>query len=194
MNDQDDAGARLFCSCRGVTVTSVAEPWLYEGPCFDAATDAKHDSPIAMSDAKPAARDASTDGPPPEQIVVGDSGWKWNVACPASVADFCAGSGLGNEPICVDSWGQASKPMSWCSIGASGVTLYGYCNGYYVVGVEGADPRDRFSDLQYFYDFDTGALVHVDSNAIPSFTKCVAGESGSVFSLFGCNYGIVKCP
>jgi hypothetical protein len=180
-----DAGAVQRCTCTGETTSSIGpsrQPWAYLGACQDGETDAKPDVP-----------DASTDAPP-EQIVVGDSGWQWNVACPGSVADLCLDGGQPGSPICVAEWAQASQPSTWCALGASHVAPEAYCNGYYVVSVYGADPQDRSAGIYYFYDVNTGALVHVDSNAIPSFTKCVAGESGSRFDTFGCNYGWVDCP
>jgi hypothetical protein len=140
------------------------------------------------------ARDGSTqvEANPPTTpdgaVIVGsDGGWKWNVSCPQTIDEFCDDTASTTTP-CIKKWSDASLPATWCSQGLA-PTMIGYCHGYWAVSVF---PESKFTT--FYYDVGTGNLVHVDSNAIPSFTQCIAGVSGSRFDIFGCDYGEVACP
>lgn len=150
------------------------------------------------SGAKDAGDEPPVSGAPvacPSDIVVGQNGWRFEVACPTSVAHFCAQSASGAAP-CILDWSDASRKEAWCS--KPGVTAFVYipaCKGFNAVSVFGDTPVGSEHQLfnTYYYDLQSGDLVHVDSNAIPSFSQCVAGECGSVYDIFFCESEFAEC-
>jgi hypothetical protein len=137
------------------------------------------------NDQPPPVVDAGSDG---RYDIVVINGWQWDVNCPLSIDEFCAQQDIAGAR-CIRKWSDAMVRTNWCGGGIDFVGVLGECHGYLVAEALGSG-----AFFTYYYDATTGDLVHVDSDAIPSFTKCVAGVSGSRFDVFGCGPGGSSCP
>lgn len=125
-------------------------------------------------------------------IVVGENGWRWNLDCPRTLAEYCALDGA----VCLTNWDEGSSVDDWCAhSNVTALSLAANCNGYDQVSVFGVDAIGGASEMfnVYYYDLTTKQLVHVDSNSVPSYTQCVAGESGTKLDGFGCQGAFVEC-
>lgn len=124
----------------------------------------------------------------------GTAGTSPDMGCPYSVEQYCAVSGA----TCVNDWSDARTVDSWCShSNVSELSVWAGCEGFNAVTVAGTDETGLFGSpglySTYFYDPDTGQLVHINSG-LPT-PVCVAGEPDPMFAPSACsNYAAFTCP
>jgi len=120
-------------------------------------------------------------GTAPADLAAVDGSAPETVACPESLADYCA-----QHDDCVDNLAAAETSPAWC--GDMGGRFAGYvvCDGHVIVWSHGVD-----SGAGYVYDSSTGGLV-----AIVWYSNtqggCVAGPTS--LEIQGCRGETRICP
>jgi hypothetical protein len=114
-------------------------------------------------------------GPPPSGFPTSLPPSSNRIDCQQDISAFCAAP-TGSVP-CVSSWSAAQSAAAWSMASTDGCGLVAtqLCAGFLIAE---PDFSPTNTDIRYFFDPKTGALVAIVALSDPSSSQCLGGPAG----------------